>query len=102
MSRQKAGGLENARADLVDEEADHVGQDVHVAEHEERPVPAAGFAADDRQRAHALHGQDEPDQQADGDQRRPDGLAGDGAVAGGVGVGAHGVGECRLSSSPAA
>ncbi len=59
------------RADLVHQQGRDVRQGVHVDQLEQRPPPPAGLAAHHRQGAHALHGEHEPHQQADGDHRRP-------------------------------
>ena len=52
---------ENVRADLEDDQAHDICQRIHVDEHEDRPAPATGFAADHGKGAHALHCQHKPD-----------------------------------------
>ena len=51
--------------DVGDEGAD-VGEDAHVGELDDGPFPASGFAADDGEGGHALHGEGEEDQEGDG------------------------------------
>src|SRR5262245_10441296 len=65
----RSEGLEaQGGADLVDGEARDVGERGHPAQHQERPLPAAGLAAHHRQGRDALHREDEEDEEGDPDQ----------------------------------
>src|SRR5207245_2025670 len=53
----------------------HISQRVHINQHKHRPPPPARLTLHDRDRAHALHRQHEPHEQAESNQGRPHGLA---------------------------
>lgn len=60
---------------LVRNEGGGVGDDRHKDKHEDRPGPRVCFAADNGERGHTLHRQNEKHHQRKSRQRRPDGFA---------------------------
>lgn len=64
------------RSDLVGDEGGEIGEEGHAGKLQDRPLPGVGFALDDGQGAHALHGEEVEDEQRERGGKPEGGLAG--------------------------